>query len=75
MQSETSEGQSLTGSLPPIGNLTFLGELVLSNNNLQGSIPRHWSFATVAASQSEIFLFKPDMFIIQLIYLFKSNLK
>ena len=36
------EGQSLGGSLPPpnlIGNLTFLRELVLSNNNLQGSIP------------------------------------
>ncbi|CBI17206.3 unnamed protein product, partial [Vitis vinifera] len=33
------EGQSLAGSLPPIGNLTFLRELVLSNNNLQGSIP------------------------------------
>ena len=33
------EGQSLAGSLPPIGNLTFLRELVLSNNNLQGYIP------------------------------------
>ena len=36
------EGQNLGGSLPPpnlIGNLTFLRELVLSNNNLQGSIP------------------------------------
>ena len=36
------EGQSLGGSLPPpnlIGNLTFLRELLLSNNNLQGSIP------------------------------------
>ena len=35
------EHQSLGGSLPPIliGNLTFLRELVLSNNNLQGSIP------------------------------------
>ena len=35
------EGQSLGGSLPPnlIGNLTFLRQLVLSNNNLQGSIP------------------------------------
>ncbi|RVW64481.1 Receptor kinase-like protein Xa21 [Vitis vinifera] len=46
IQSPTSEGhslevggQSLAGSLPPIGNLTFLRELVLSNNNLQGSIP------------------------------------
>ena len=43
------EGQSLAGSLPPIGNLTFLRELVLSNNHLhclnlstnslQGEIP------------------------------------
>eukprot|EP00261_Vitis_vinifera_P036335 XP_019077578.1 PREDICTED: putative receptor-like protein kinase At3g47110 isoform X2 [Vitis vinifera] len=33
------EGQSLGGSLPPIGNLTFLRELVLSNNLLHGTIP------------------------------------
>ena len=35
------EDQSFGGSLPPIGigNLTFLRELLLSNNNLQGSIP------------------------------------
>ncbi|XP_010658317.2 putative receptor-like protein kinase At3g47110 [Vitis vinifera] len=33
------EGQSLGGSLPPIGNLTFLRELVLSNNHMHGTIP------------------------------------
>ncbi|KAL6343151.1 hypothetical protein AAG906_020940 [Vitis piasezkii] len=33
------EGQSLAGSLPPIGNLTFLRGLVLSNNHLHGTIP------------------------------------
>ncbi|KAJ9683792.1 hypothetical protein PVL29_016338 [Vitis rotundifolia] len=33
------EDQSLGGSLPPIGNLTFLRELVLSNNHLHGTIP------------------------------------
>ena len=33
------EGQSLVSSLPPIGNLTFLRGLVLSNNHLHGTIP------------------------------------
>ena len=33
------KGQSLGGSLPPIGNLTFVRELVLSNNHMHGTIP------------------------------------
>ncbi|RVW64483.1 Leucine-rich repeat receptor protein kinase EMS1 [Vitis vinifera] len=46
MQWPTSEahnlevgGSKLSCSLPPIGNLTFLRGLVLSNNHLHGTIP------------------------------------